>query len=262
MSKRSVIGNVLAGDIHKTCGTHQNTTVGGGHLDTVGSFTGDRWTQLTLLVNIMTQTTFLHSNLSVSFCCCESIIFRQEQTCDRIFRYIGEREAKSQFIAQDCLREKLATKVPTWTITQYFHQNIKLEATPGVKTLCQRDSARLNKTTPRTSSSEQLEVARASSSRRLGAAEDPSIEKKVHLHPNTDGETQQEVRPKAAKRGGARIDNQVLQGVSPLALMLTQAPIWGNGRWAEEFFTHLFRWIGALRGLPRCVLFQLFLGSG
>ena len=32
---------------------------------TQGSFTGDRWTQLTLLVNIMTHTTFTQSNLSV-----------------------------------------------------------------------------------------------------------------------------------------------------------------------------------------------------
>ena len=64
--KRSVIGNVLAGGIRKTCGTHQNTTIGGRYFDSVGSFTGDRWTQLTLLVNIMTHTAFTHSDLSVS----------------------------------------------------------------------------------------------------------------------------------------------------------------------------------------------------
>ena len=76
-----------------------------------------------------------HSKQFVScFCRCESFILRQEQTCWRIFRYIGELEAKSQFIAQDCSREKLATRMPTWTITQYFHQNIKLEAIPGGKT--------------------------------------------------------------------------------------------------------------------------------
>ena len=31
-----------------------------------GSFTGDRWTRLKLLVNIMTHNTITHSNLSVS----------------------------------------------------------------------------------------------------------------------------------------------------------------------------------------------------
>ena len=43
-----VIGNTMAGVIHKTCVTHQSTTTGGGYIDTEGSFTGDRWTQLTL----------------------------------------------------------------------------------------------------------------------------------------------------------------------------------------------------------------------
>ena len=44
--------------------------------------------------------------------------------------------------------------------------------------LCQQDSERANKTTPGTSSSG-----------RPVAREDPSSEKKVHIHPNTDGET-------------------------------------------------------------------------
>ena len=61
-----VVGNIIAGDFHKTCGTRQSATTGGGYFDTKGSFTGDRWTKLTLLVNIMTHTTFTHSNLSVS----------------------------------------------------------------------------------------------------------------------------------------------------------------------------------------------------
>ena len=42
-----IIGNILVENIHKTCGTHQNTTVGGGYFKTKGSFTGDRWIQLT-----------------------------------------------------------------------------------------------------------------------------------------------------------------------------------------------------------------------
>ena len=42
-----VIGNISAGDTHKTCGNHQSATIGSGDLHTKGSFTGDRWTQLT-----------------------------------------------------------------------------------------------------------------------------------------------------------------------------------------------------------------------
>ena len=61
-----VIGNIVAGDIHKTNGPHRSTTLGDGYLNTQGSFTRDRWTQLTLLMNIMTHTTFTESNLSVS----------------------------------------------------------------------------------------------------------------------------------------------------------------------------------------------------
>ena len=40
---------------------------------------------------------------------------------------------KSHFIAQEWWREKIASRMPTWTITQYFHGNIKLEATASVK---------------------------------------------------------------------------------------------------------------------------------
>ena len=53
--------------------------------------------------------------------------------------------------------------------------------------LCQQYSERVTWTTPRASSSGQLEAAGASSSGRLVATEDPSSEKKVHLHPNDDG---------------------------------------------------------------------------
>ena len=69
-----------------------------------------------------------------------------------------------------------------WTITQYLGGDSRRE------NLCQQDSARANKTTPRTSSSGQLEAAGASSSGRLVATEDLSNEMNVHLHPNTDGE--------------------------------------------------------------------------
>ena len=46
--------------------THINTTLQVADILTKGSFTGDRWTQLTLLVKSMTRTTFTPSNSSMS----------------------------------------------------------------------------------------------------------------------------------------------------------------------------------------------------
>ena len=45
---------------------HVNTTKQLADVVTQGSFTGDRWSKLTLLVNIMTHTTFTQSIFSVS----------------------------------------------------------------------------------------------------------------------------------------------------------------------------------------------------
>ena len=50
----------------KTQTKHVNITQQLADILTKGSFTGDRWTQLTLQVNIMTHTTFTQINLSVS----------------------------------------------------------------------------------------------------------------------------------------------------------------------------------------------------
>ena len=73
-----VIGKIMAGDFRKTNGTHQNTTIGDGFLKTKGSFTGDRWTQLTLVVNVMTHTTFYAKQIVSFFCSCESFISQHE----------------------------------------------------------------------------------------------------------------------------------------------------------------------------------------
>ena len=89
-----VTGNFMAGDIPKTCGTHQNTTIDGGYLDTEESFTGDRCTRWRPLVNNMAHTTFTQSSLSVSSAVCESFFFR----CT------GKLETKSQFTAPQWLR--------------------------------------------------------------------------------------------------------------------------------------------------------------
>ena len=72
-----------------------------------------------------------YSNQFVSFfCSCESFIFWHEQTCRGISRCIGKRETKPSSLRG----EHLATRMPTWTITQHVRQNIKLEATPSAKT--------------------------------------------------------------------------------------------------------------------------------
>ena len=76
--------------------------------------------------------------------------------------------------------------------------------------LCQQDSQRVNMTTTGTSSSRQLETAGASS-KRLVATDELSSEKRVHLHPNIDGEKyirkldEPAKNLKSAERGGARI---------------------------------------------------------
>ena len=57
-----VVAILSLGNSNKTCWTHQSTTASGGYLNTMGSFTGETWTQLTLLVSILTHTTFTQSN--------------------------------------------------------------------------------------------------------------------------------------------------------------------------------------------------------
>ena len=70
---------------------------------TKGSFTEDRLTQLTLLVNSMTHTTLTQKQLVSFFCVCECFIFQHESTCWRIFRYIGQRDTKASSLgSKDC----------------------------------------------------------------------------------------------------------------------------------------------------------------
>ena len=51
--------------------------------------TGDRWTQPTLLVNIMARHHIDSKQFVSLFCSCEPLIFQHEWTCQRIFRYMG-----------------------------------------------------------------------------------------------------------------------------------------------------------------------------
>ena len=99
---------------------------------TKGPCADERWTQLTLLANVMTHTTFTRSTFLAVICICESFVIRYKQTCREIFRYIGWCVANtSSLLGTDC-EEKFTTRMPTWTITQHFHQITKMEATPSV----------------------------------------------------------------------------------------------------------------------------------
>ena len=76
-----------------------------------------------------------HSKQLVSlFCGCESFIFPAWANVPENLSLHRQARNKSHFIAQRCLRGELTTRMPTWTIAQYFHQITKLEATLSVKT--------------------------------------------------------------------------------------------------------------------------------
>ena len=150
-----------------------------------GSFTGDRWTQLTLLVNIMTRTTFTQCNLSVP----SMVVI---PFFPAWAKRAGDSVAASASVKQKPVhgtgliaRTLIDQCADMWTITQYFHQNIKLEATPSVKTCV---SKILKEWTTRRQVHQALVNWKRLEHQAPVAAEDPSSEKKVHLHPNTDGE--------------------------------------------------------------------------
>ena len=78
--------------------------------------------------------------------------------------------------------------MPPWTITQYPHQNIELETSPSVKKCVSKILKESPERRQEHQGSRQLEAVGVSSSGRPVATEDVSSEKKVHLHPNIDGE--------------------------------------------------------------------------
>ena len=80
-----VIGKTMGGDTRKAYGIHHNTTIGDGYLNTKGSVTADRWTQLTPLVNITTRTTFTRSIFVRLICDCDFFTFQHEQRAGESF---------------------------------------------------------------------------------------------------------------------------------------------------------------------------------
>ena len=99
---------------------------------TRGSLTGDRWTQLTLLVTIMTRATFAHSKLSVSCAAVNPLFSSMSIRAGESFAASASAQQKPVHCTAMIAR-KLTTRMPTWTITQYFHQITNLEATLSVK---------------------------------------------------------------------------------------------------------------------------------
>ena len=99
---------------------------------TKGPCADERWTQLTLLVNVKTLSTFYSKHFLAVFCVCESFIIQFKQTCREIFRYIGWCVANTSSLLGTDWEAKFTTRMPTWTITQHFRQITKLEATLSV----------------------------------------------------------------------------------------------------------------------------------
>ena len=143
-----------------------------------GSSSGIRGAQLTLLVNIMTHTTFTQSNVSVS-----------SEVVNPLFSSMSKR-ARESFAASACAKQKpvhcsglIARKISDKNGDMDCHAVPPPEYRAGGDSkredLCQHDSERVNKTTPG-----------APNSGRQVAAEDPSntCERKVDLQPHTEGE--------------------------------------------------------------------------
>ena len=122
---------------------------------TKGSFTKDIWTQLTLLVNIMTHTTFSQSNLSFSSAVVNPSFSSMSKRARDSFATSASANQKSVHCTVMIAR-KLARRMPTWAIKQYFHQNTKLEATPSVKICVGQIVKDSTNTTPGASRSGQV----------------------------------------------------------------------------------------------------------
>ena len=125
-----VVGNMLAGSEYHNCRWQLTNK----------RITHQRQIDTTVTIGEHHDSHHIFSKQFVSFFCCgEPCTFQHEYTCWRIFRHIGQREAK----ASSLLR----------TITQYFDQNTKLEATPSVKICVGQILKEPTNTTPGGSSS-------------------------------------------------------------------------------------------------------------
>ena len=161
-----------------------NTTHRLADILTKASFTRDRWTQLTLLVNIMTHTTLTKSNLSISSAVVNPSFSSMSKRARDCFRNIGKRESKASSLHSD-----VCVKISEKNANVVCHAVLPPEYQAGGDSkredLCWPDSERSNEHNAR---SIKLPASGGSSSGRPVATEDPSREKKVRLHSNTAGE--------------------------------------------------------------------------
>ena len=155
------------------------------HILTTGSFTGERWTKMTVLVNIVTHTTFVEKKCVSFFCCCESFIFQHVQSAAELFA--ASASAKQMPVL-------CTTTIARGTNDKHADMDYHAVPPPDYKAggdskregQRQQDSERVSKTTPGASSSGQLEAAGASSSRLPQKI--LQVKKIDHLHSDTDGE--------------------------------------------------------------------------
>ena len=151
-----------------------------GDILTKESFTGDRWTHLTLLVKIMTHTTFTQSYVSVSSAFGNPFFSSMSE-------HAGESVATSASAKQKQVHctAMIARKMNDKNADMDYHAvpppDNKAGGDSTREELCEEDSERVTRTAGGSSSGQQV------------AAEDPSSEKKIPLHPNADGEIHQEV---------------------------------------------------------------------
>ena len=125
---------------------------------------------------------FPHCSLCVS-----SVVNPLFSSCRRIFRYIGLEAKASSLLWTDC--EKIGDKSADVDHHAVPPPEYQAGGDSKREDLCQQGSGRVTRATPAGSSSGQVEAAGVPSSGGPVATEkDSSSEKKVHLHPNTDGE--------------------------------------------------------------------------
>ena len=171
------------------------------------SFTGDRWTRVTLLVNIMTHTKFTQSNL-LTFSAVNLVFSSMSKRARASFATSASAKQKPVHCSGPIAR-KTAKRMPSWTKTRSTATRLpswrRLQAWKPVSAgfwKSHQDDARSIKLRA-TGSDWSIKLQATGCNRKS------SSEKKVHLRLSSDGDFFQEVRWsctefQAEERGGAR----------------------------------------------------------
>ena len=124
----------------------------------------------------MTHTTLTQSNLSVSSAVVKPSFSGGSKLARESFATLARAKQKTVHCS-GLLARKISDKNADMDHHAVRPPEYQAGGDSRRENLCQQDSARVNKTTPRASSSGQLD-----------ATEDPAVENIVHLHPNTAGD--------------------------------------------------------------------------